>query len=177
MGIWQVDPAHSAVEFQVKHMMIATVKGRFAAFQGTLEVDETGPKVRGTIDVASIDTHEAHRDEHLRSPDFFDAATYPEIRFESTMMERVNKRVFTIVGNLTIRGVTRPIELEAAVQGSAHDSSGAERIAFEARGELDRTDFGLNWNQVLETGGVVVGAKVKILVNVAAVKAAAAVAT
>lgn len=172
-GTWQLDPAHSAVEFQVKHLMIATVKGRFTAFQGALEAAADGTlKAYGTVQVASIDTHEPQRDEHLRSPDFFDAAAYPEITFSSLELEPLGRSEFRIVGDLTIKGVTKAVELTATLQGAGRDPWGNERIGFEARGEIDRKDFGLTWNQVLETGGVLVGEKVKILVDVSAVKAA-----
>lgn len=172
-GTWQVDPAHSSVEFHVKHMMIATVKGRFTAFEGTLEAGEKGAQASGTVQVASIDTHEPKRDEHLRSPDFFDVAAYPEIRFQSSRIEPGQGESFRIVGDLTIKGINRAVELAATVQGAGRDPWGNERIALEARGEIDRKDFGLTWNQVLESGGFLVGDKVKILVDVSAVKAAA----
>ncbi len=174
IGVWHVDPVHSTVEFQAKHMMIATVKGRFNAFQGALEVDERGPRMFGTIEVASIDTRDTRRDEHLRSPDFFDAANHPQMRFDSTRIEPTGKDTFRITGDLTIREVTRPVELEATFQGTGRDPWGSERAALEVRGQIDRKDFGLTWNQALETGGVLVGDKIKILIDVAAVKAEAA---
>lgn len=175
-GTWKVDPAHSTVEFAVKHMMIATVKGRFTEFDGTLEVED-GPqsaKAYGTITVASIDTHEPQRDGHLRSPDFFDAERFPEIRFRSKRIEHVDGPVFSIVGDLTIRDLTRELELEVTVQGAGRDPYGNERVALEVRGEIDRTDFGLTWNQVLEAGGLLVGDTVKLAVDVSAVRAASA---
>ena len=175
VGTWTVDPAHSAVEFQAKHLMIATVKGRFTAFEGTLEAGEDGVlRAYGTVQTASIDTHEPQRDEHLRSPDFFDAAAYPQITFRSLTIWPLGGPTFRIVGELTIKGITKTVELEATVQGAGRDPWGNERVALEARGEIDRKDFGLTWNQVLETGGVLVGDKVKILVDVSAVQAAEA---
>jgi polyisoprenoid-binding protein YceI len=175
-GTWKVDPAHSTVEFAVKHMMIATVKGRFTEFEGTLEVgdDPRGAKAFGTITVASIDTHEAQRDGHLRSVDFFDAERFPAIRFESKRIEYVEGALFRIVGDLTIRDVSRELDLEAAFQGAGRDPYGDDRVALEIRGEIDRKDFGLTWNQVLETGGFLVGDTVKLAVDISAVKAAAA---
>lgn len=177
-GTWKVDPAHSRVEFAVKHMMIATVKGRFTAFDGAFTVDDEGEGARafGTIDVGSIDTHEAQRDEHVRSPDFFDVERFPEIRFESKTIEHIDGATFRVVGDVTIKGVTREIVLEAVVEGVGRDPWGSERVALELRGELDRKDFGLRWNQALETGGVLVGDKVKLEIDIAAVKAAGPVA-
>ncbi|MCC6222529.1 MAG: YceI family protein [Thermoleophilia bacterium] len=172
-GVWHVDPAHSTVEFQVKHMMIATVKGRFTGFEGSLHMDEGGPKLAGTIEVATLDTHETGRDEHLRSPDFFDAAEYPEIRFRSTLIEPASAERFRVVGDLTIKDVTRPVELEATLSGPGRDPWGNERVALEVRGGIDRKDFGLTWNQALETGGVLVGDRVKLLVDIEAIKAEA----
>lgn len=174
-GTWKVDPAHSTVEFAVKHMMIATVKGRFTEFEGTLEVgdDPRGAKAFGTIPVASIDTHEAQRDGHLRSADFFDAERFPAIRFESKLIEHVDG-LFRIVGDLTIRDVSRELDLEATLQGAGRDPYGNERVALEIRGEIDRKDFGLTWNQVLEAGGLLVGDTVKLAVDISAVKAASA---
>jgi polyisoprenoid-binding protein YceI len=175
-GTWTVDPAHSSVEFSVKHMMIATVKGRFTEFDGTLEVgeDAASAKVFGVIKVSSIDTHEPQRDAHLRSADFFDAEEYPEIRFESNRVEYVGDTNFRVSGGLTIQGITREVELDAIVVGTGRDPWGNERVALEIRGVTDRRDFGLRWNQALEAGGVLVGDKVKLAVDVSAVRAASA---
>lgn len=171
-GIWHADPVHSTVEFEVKHMMIATVKGRFNAFEGALEVDEDGPRLSGTVEAGSIDTHDSGRDEHLRSADFFDAANHPQLRFDSTRIEPAGEDAFRVFGDLTIRGTTRPVELEATLQGTGRDPWGNERVALELRGQINRKDFGLTWNQALETGGVLVGDRIKIVVYVSAVKAA-----
>jgi polyisoprenoid-binding protein YceI len=171
-GTWRVDPDHSSVEFEIKHMMIATVRGRFKEFEGTLVAAEdiADSRAYGTVKVASIDTNQPDRDAHLRSPDFFDAERYPEIRFESTRIEPHGGPEFRVVGNLTIRDVTREIELAATVEGAKRDPWGNERVGVAARGSINRTDFGLRWQQALETGGFLLGEEVKIHVDVSAVR-------
>jgi polyisoprenoid-binding protein YceI len=162
-GSWQVDPAHSSVEFQTKHLMIATVKGRFTDFAGTLEAFEDGMlRASGTIRTASIDTGEPKRDEHLRSADFFEAESYPEITFESTEIVPTGKTSFRLAGELTMRGITKPVELTGSVEGTGRDPWGNDRVALQVRGTINRSDWDLTWNQALETGGVLVGDKVKI---------------
>lgn len=171
-GRWQVDPAHSSVEFRVKHMMIATVKGRFTQFEGVLEAGEDrSVQARGTVQAASIDTQEPRRDEHLRSPDFFDAATYPEISFLSTDILSTGDAGLRVKGELTIHGVTQPAELTGRVQGAGVDPWGNQRVALEVYGEISREQFGLTWNQALDAGGVLVSDRVEIEVDVSAVKA------
>jgi polyisoprenoid-binding protein YceI len=173
VGTWQIDPSHSTIGFSVKHMMIATVRGRFERFQGTLEVGDDGEvHVTGVIEAASIDTNEPQRDEHLRSADFFEVTTYPEISFQSTSVQPLGGRRLRIVGDLTIHGATREVVLEAEFLGAAADPWGNERLALEARGEVSRKDFGLTWNQALETGGVLVGDKIKIALDLSTVLAA-----
>lgn len=172
-GVWNIDPSHSSIGFSVKHMMIATVRGRFAQFTGSLEVDSAGDaRVTGVVPAASIDTNEPQRDEHLRSADFFDTDNHPEIRFSSTRVEK-GSRDYTIVGDLTIKGTTREVELNAEVSDVAVDPYGQERVALEARGQINRKDFGLTWNQVLEAGGVLVGEKITISLDLSTVRAAA----
>lgn len=172
-GTWKVDPAHSAVEFQVRHMMIATVRGRFAEFEGTIEArpDIADSRAYGSVRVSSIDTNQPDRDAHLRSPDFFDAERFPEIRFESTQIEPLGGARFRVRGDLTMRDVTREVELEATVHGADRDPWGNDRVGVSWRGTIDRTDFGLRWQQVLETGGFLVGDEVKVIVDISAVKA------
>jgi polyisoprenoid-binding protein YceI len=173
-GTWKVDPAHSSVAFEVKHMMISTVRGHFRVFDGTLEAAEDDPahsRAWGSIDVASIDTGNAERDEHLRSPDFFDADRYPEIRFESTRVAHVEGGTYNVWGNLTIKDVTREVEMTATVEGAGQDPWGIERVGIAIRGEIDRTEFGLRYQQKLATGGLLVGEKVKVLGDVSAVRA------
>lgn len=170
VGTWKVDVAHSSVGFEVKHMMIATVRGRFDDFEGSLSLDDAGQaRVQGVIRTASINTNESQRDEHLRSPDFFDAVTYPEIRFSSDRIEHVRGDHYRIQGSITIKDVTREIQLDAEAAGVGTDPWGNQRAAVRAVGELDRTDFELRWNQALETGGILVGDKVKLVVDVSAV--------
>ena len=170
-GKWSVDAARSSVTFAVKHMMLATVKGRFREFDGMLEIGSGAPRVTGVVEAASIDTSESVRDEHLRSsPDFFDVGCYPQIGFNSTRIEYLDGRRFRILGNLTMRGVTVEIELDGQLGGTRREAGDDERIELELRGELNRRDFGLTWNQAIETGGVLLGNKVKIALEISAVK-------
>jgi polyisoprenoid-binding protein YceI len=170
-GSWQVDPVHSVVEFRVRHMMIATIKGRFRDFDGTILGGEV-PSVRGSIRVASLETLDATRDEHLRSPEFFDVDRFPGMTFEASGIEfNGDGRRFLLSGELTIKDVTRPVLLDGVFRGAAVDPDGSERIAFTLRGELDRTDFGLVWNRALETGGMLFGNGVELALDVAAVRA------
>jgi polyisoprenoid-binding protein YceI len=169
---WSIDPAHTTVEFSVKHLMISTVRGHFGAVSGTIVLDEQNPlasTVTAEIDVTSIDTRTEQRDAHLRSPDFFDVEKYPTIRFQSTRVERDGDH-FDVVGNLTIRDVTREVVLHTSDEGRGGDPWGGQRAAFSATTRVDRREFGLTWNQALETGGVVVGNEIKISLEVQAVK-------
>jgi polyisoprenoid-binding protein YceI len=171
-GTWNIDPAHSSVEFQVKHMGLATVKGFFSEFEGSLEVAEDGStSASGTVKAATISTRSDQRDEHLRSPDFFDVEKYPEISFQSTAIEQLDEETYRITGDLTIRGTTKEIVFEGVTQGVDQDPWGNTRVGLEVVGQIERSDFGLNWNQALESGGVLVGKKVKILLDLSAVKA------
>jgi len=172
---WSIDPAHSRVDFVVKHMMITKVRGRFTDLEGTITLDDAEPANSGvevTIDAASIDTQEEDRDEHLRSGDFLDVENYPELTFRSTRVEGLNLEEgseFRVIGDLTIRGTTRQVELDATFEGRGQDPWGGERAAFSAETTIDRRDFGLEWNQVLETGGVLVGHDVSIQLEAQAV--------
>ena len=176
---WTADKAHSQVEFGVKHMMFTTVKGQFRDFDATLVVNESNPSassVQVEIDAASIDTAVADRDNHLRSGDFFDVAQHPRLTFRSRRADGaslVEGGSFKLVGDLTIRGVTREVELDARYEGRGRDPSGQEKMAFTAEGRIDRHDFGLTWNQALEAGGVLVGRDVKLVVNAQFLRAAA----
>jgi polyisoprenoid-binding protein YceI len=172
---WNIDLAHSAVTFAVKHMVISKVRGRFAKFSGTLLLDEkdlTRSSVDVHIDAASIDTGVADRDAHLRSPDFLDVAKYPELTFKSKRVERVGGDRYRVVGDLAIHGTTREVPLEVEAGGAGKDPWGNERAGYSARVQIDRKDFGLQWNQVLEAGGVLVGERIDIEIEVEAVKAA-----
>ncbi|MBX6377957.1 MAG: YceI family protein [Clostridia bacterium] len=172
---WVIDPSHTTVEFAVRHMMIATVKGRFGGIEGVIEADPSDlstASVTATIDAASVDTRDAKRDEHLRSADFFDVANHPKITFASRRVAPKGGNRYELLGDLTIRGVTREVSLDLTFDGQAKDPWGNERAAFTAEGSLNRKDFGLNWNALLETGGVLVGDQVKITVYVEAVRQA-----
>ena len=169
---WKIDPAHTNVEFATKHLMITTVKGRFADVDGQIVISEGDPSkssVTATIKAASIDTRTGQRDDHLRSADFLDAANFPEITFKSTRITG-DKSDFKVTGDLTIRGVTREVTLDVTNEGSTKDPWGGDRIAFSATTKLDRREFGLTWNQAIEAGGVLVGNDVKVSIDVQAVK-------
>jgi polyisoprenoid-binding protein YceI len=162
---WTIDPAHSVVELAVKHMMFSTVKGRFANVAGTIVLNEqtlAGSSVTAEIDAGSIDTREAQRDGHLRSADFLDVENFPTITFRSTQVVPGGRDRFTLVGDLTIRGVTREVSLDAELEGQGIDPWGGKRVGFTATTTINRKDFGLNWNQALEAGGVLVSDQVKI---------------
>jgi polyisoprenoid-binding protein YceI len=173
-GTWAVDPKHSTVEFQVKHMGIANVKGKFNEFAGTLEIgdDLATAKASGTVKVASVDTNEEQRDAHLRSADFFDAETYPELSFAATAIEPVDEETFRIAGDLTLHGITRPITLEAVVQGTDVDPWGNDRVGLEVVGQLKRSDYDMKFNQALGSGNMLVGDKVKLVLDISAIKQA-----
>ena len=175
---WNLDTVHSGINFSVRHMVVSKVRGRFAKFTGNVALDEsdlTRSTVEATIDASSIDTGTAQRDEHLRSADFFDVEHFPQIRFRSTGIEKLGGRErYRLTGELTIRDVSREIALDVEYGGRGKDPWGNERVGFTAKAALDRKDFGLKWNQALETGGVLVSDRVEIELEVQAVKAAAA---
>jgi polyisoprenoid-binding protein YceI len=173
---WEIDSSHSGIHFSVRHLVVARVRGQFARWSGTVLLD--GPdlsqaSVAVLIDASSIQTGVADRDAHLKSADFFDVAQYPEIAFRSTHVEK-KRQGLVLHGNLTMRGVTREVTLEVEDLGRAQDPWGNERAAFTAKGSIDRRDFGLTWNQVLETGGVMVGERIDFEIEVEAVKQAVA---
>jgi polyisoprenoid-binding protein YceI len=168
---WAIDPAHSVVELAVKHMMFSTVKGRFANVAGTIVLDEAdlgASSVSTEIDAASIDTGEPQRDGHLRSADFLDVESFPTITFRSTGVEPQGRSRFTLVGDLTIRGVTQEVALEAELVGKGTDPWGGQRAGFAATTTINRKEFGLTWNQALEAGGVLVSDQVKISLEIQA---------
>jgi polyisoprenoid-binding protein YceI len=171
-GEWRVDPTHSSVEFEIKHMMIATVRGRFREFEGTLVAGETLAESRawGVVKVASIDTNNEDRDAHLRSADFFDVERYPEIRFGSSRVESRGGPDFEVTGELTITDVTKEIALDATVEGVQRDPWGQERVGLSVRGSINRNDFGLRWQKALESGRFLLGDEVRLLVEVSAVR-------
>jgi len=166
--VYAIDASHSTAEFVVRHMMIAKVRGRFTAVAGSIEVPQgsTIPSsIVATIDTGSVATGVEQRDGHLASPDFFDAATFPKIEFKSTKIAETGSG-FDVYGDLTIRDKTLPIVLSASYEGESKDPWGNRRIGYEAQGKINRKDFGLTWNQALETGGVAVGDEVKIELTV-----------
>jgi polyisoprenoid-binding protein YceI len=173
---WNIDTAHSAVTFTIRHMVISKVRGAFTRWEGAIDFDPENPaasRATAKIDAASIDTHEAKRDAHLRSADFFDAESRPHLTFESTSIEKVAADRYRVKGALTIRNTRREVELEAEYLGQGKDPWGNARIAFQAKTTINRKDFGLTWNQALEAGGVLVGEEVEVNVEIEAVKAAA----
>jgi len=170
---WKLDPAHTLVEFSAKHLMITTVKGRITDVTGSIFTDEVAPEnssVEATLKAASIDSRTEQRDQHLRSADFLDVEKYPEIRFRSTRIEG-GRTEFKLIGDLTIRDVTREVTLDVTFEGQTKDPWGGERVGFSATGKIDRRDFGLTWNVLLETGGLTVSNDIKISIEVEAVKA------
>lgn len=178
MANFALDPAHSGVDFTVRHMVFSRVRGAFPKFTLDLDLDEATnmpTAVAATIDAGSIDTNVADRDAHLKSPDFLDVAKYPTIQFIST---RINGApdAFTIDGDLTIHGVTKPVTLKATVDGRGKDPWGNDRVAFSASTTINRKDFGLTYNQALETGGVLVGDTLEIAITIQAVNAQVAAA-
>lgn len=172
---WEIDYTHSSVDFAVRHMVVAKVKGHFEKWAAQLELDTANlanSKVSVTIDAASIQTREAQRDNHLRSPDFLNAEAFPHITFVSRKVESKNNEHFTITGDLTIHGVKKEVVLEGEYAGRAKDPWGAEKAGFTAKTKIDRKAFGLEWNQVLEAGGVLVGETVEIGIEIEAKKVA-----
>jgi len=171
-GTWTVDPAHSTVGFAVKHLGIATVRGRFEKFEGTLEIGDDLSQARayGTAQVDSINTDEPARDEHLRSADFFGAESNPELRFESTAIRPLDEDTFEIEGDLTLNGVTNRVTLTADFQGAETDPWGNERVGIEVIGQIKRGDWNMTFNQALGSGNLLVGEKVTLNLDISAVK-------
>ena len=170
---WEIDSSHSSLHFSVRHLVIAKVRGSFGRWSGTIQVpdgDFSKAAVAVTIDASSIATGVADRDAHLKSPDFFNAAEYPELRFVGTRVQSRSGAEINVVGGLTIRGTTREVVLRVEQHGQTKDPWGNVRAAFTAKASIDRKDFGLTWNQVLETGGVMVGDRVDIEAEIEAVK-------
>jgi polyisoprenoid-binding protein YceI len=170
---WVIDPAHTEVNFTVRHMMISNVRGQFQKLSGTIEFDEANPAAT-TIDVqieaASVNTREEKRDSHLRSPDFFDAAQYPYLIFKSRRVEMTDASHARLTGDLTIRDVTKEVALEVEYNGSAKSPWGTLSAGFSAKTSINRKDWGLNWNMVLETGGILVGDQINISIELEIVK-------
>ncbi len=171
-GTWKLDPAHTKLGFAVKHMGVSTVRGEFRDFDGTIEIgdDITESRAYGTAKAASVDTGEETRDNHLRSADFFDAEQYPELTYESTRFEILDEETIKVVGNLTIHGVTREVELEAEIVGADIGPEGEHRFGLEATGKLSRKDYKMKFNAALGSGNAVVGDKVKLQLDLEAIR-------
>jgi len=171
VGRWNIDASHSQVEFQVRHLMIAKVRGRFRVFSGTVDIAvlPENSAVEVSVDAASIDTGDPQRDAHLRSAEFLDVEHYPTLTYRSTGVRPGEGDSWMLDGELTIRGVSHPVTLEVEFAGAVSDPWGKLRTAFNATGEMDRDDWGINWNQALESGGWLVGKRVKVNLEVEAV--------
>jgi len=171
-GTYALDPSHASAEFVARHLMISKVRGGFGDVQGTITVAERleDSHVEVTIATASINSGEPARDEHLRSADFFDVATYPNIEFRSTAVDHAGGERWKVTGDLTIKDVTRPVVLDVEFEGATDTPFGDSRIGFSASTEVNREDWGLSWNVALETGGVVVGKKVRLELAVEAIR-------
>lgn len=170
---WTIDTGHTSVGFVARHMGLSKVRGQFTSFRGDIEGDPsdiTAAKARFEVDMASVDTGNADRDAHLKSADFFDVEKYPTITFRSRRVEPLGSDRFRVTGDLTIRGVTREVVLEATDEGRERDPWGGDRAGFTASGKIDRREFGLTWNQALETGGVLVSNDIRLSIEVQAVK-------
>ncbi len=170
---WVIDPTHSEIGFKVKHMMFTNVSGKFTKFDATIETDGDdfeNARVHFTGAIDSIDTGNADRDGHLRSADFFDAAQFPEITFEATSVSKKSDSEYTIDGNLTLHGVTKPVSLDAEYSGQMKDPWGNTKTGFILTGKINRKDWGLNWNSALETGGVLVGEEVRLAIELQFIK-------
>jgi polyisoprenoid-binding protein YceI len=170
-GTWTIDPTHTMVEFEARHLMVAKVKGRFGEFDGTLHIaeDPTQSSADVTIKAASVDTRTQQRDDHLRSPDFFEVDTYPELTFTSTSVEHDDGDDWKINGDLTIRGITKPVTLKTEYNGQTSDPWGGQRAFFSAETKIDREDWGLTWNTALEAGGWMVGKDIKLSLEIESV--------
>jgi polyisoprenoid-binding protein YceI len=174
-GDYTIDPTHSRIGFAVRHAMVTNVRGEFTEYEGKLHLDGSEPAnstAELVIKVGSIDTKQTQRDEHLRTGDFFAAEAHPEITFRSTSAERVDGDTYRMHGDLVIKGTSRPVALDLEFTGSATDPYGLNRVGFEGGTTIDRTDWGLTYNAALETGGVLIGEKVKLTLDISAVKAA-----
>lgn len=171
-GEWQLDPVHTSVEFVARHLMVTKVRGRFTGVSGSIHIaeDPADSRVEVTIDPASVESGDEKRDEHLRSPDFFDVGRYPLITFRSTRLEGESPGRFLVHGDLTVHGVTRPVTLEAEYHGWTPDPWGGRRAGFSASTDVNREDFGLTWNVAIESGGFVVGKKARLEFEVEAIK-------
>ena len=166
---WSIDPMHSEVQFKVKHLVISTVSGFFRSFEGSMETetdDFENAAINFALNIDSIDTNQTQRDEHLKSAEFFDAAQYPQITFKSTSFTKTDDEEYKLVGDLTIKGVTKQVTLDAEFGGSTDDFYGNTKAGFEVTGKINRKEFGLTWDGVTEAGSIVVGEDIKLLINI-----------
>jgi len=176
---WVLDPTHSELTFKIKHLMISNVSGAFKNFQAEVEsdgADFSSAQINLTAEMASITTNNEQRDEHLRNSDFFEVENYPELIFKSTSVKKIDNDTFTVSGELTMKGVTKPVQLTAEYNGLVKDPWGGERAGFLVSGKINRSDWGISFNGVLETGGLVLGEEVKISSEIELVKQAISVA-
>ncbi|PWV54243.1 YceI family protein [Chitinophaga sp. S165] len=173
MAIWKIDPLHSEVEFKIRHLMITNVTGYFGKYDATVESssdDFTDAKISFEADVDSISTKNEQRDQHLKAEDFFHAAQYPKLTFSSTAVKKVNDEEYKVTGDLTIRGVSKPVELTVEFSGIVKDPYGQTKAGFEIKGKINRKDYGLTYHAATEAGGIVVGDEVKLQAGVQLVK-------
>lgn len=171
---WAIDPSHSEIQFKVKHLVITTVTGNFKEFKGSVEANDDfdGASINFEATVGSISTNSEQRDEHLKSADFFDAKQFPTLSFQSTAFTKKDDETYNLVGNLTLKGVTLPINLAVEYNGIATDPWGNVKAGFELTGKLNRKDYGLSWNTITEAGGALVSEEVKLIANIQLVKQA-----
>jgi polyisoprenoid-binding protein YceI len=172
---WVVDPLHSEVQFKVKHLVISTVTGTFRNFEGgatTLRDDFNNAEIHFSLDVDSVDTNQEMRDTHLKSAEFFDVETHPKIAFKSTSFEKVDDEEYVLTGDLTMKGITKPVTLKAEYGGTAKDAYGNQKLGFEVTGKVNRKEFGLTYNALTETGGLALGEDIKLIANIQLAKAA-----
>jgi polyisoprenoid-binding protein YceI len=177
MAKWIIDPAHSEVQFKVKHLVISTVTGSFNKFEGSAESstdDFDGASINFSIDVDSVDTNQPHRDGHLKAPDFFDVAAFPHITFASTSFTKKSGSDYSLKGDLTIKGVTKPVELAVEFGGLGKDGQGNIKAGFEISGVINRKEFGMAFNAPTETGGLMLGEDIKLVISVQLAKQATA---
>ena len=173
MTKWTIDPMHSEVHFKVKHLMISTVTGSFKKFEGSVETendDFSGAKISFSADIDSIETGMAQRDGHLKSPEFFDVATFPTLSFESKSFEKIDGNEYKLAGDLTLKGITKPVSLNVEFGGTMVDFYGNTKAGFDISGKINRQDFGLTWSGVTEAGGIVVSDEVKLVMNIQVAK-------
>lgn len=172
---WTVDKAHSGIDFSIKHMMISTVKGSFNNFDAVIEADPqdlTTANIEFTVDISSIDTRNSDRDAHLKSADLFEVEKYPNITFKATKIVKTDENEYDVTGDVSMHGITRPETFKVTFEGQGKDPWGNEKVGFSAEGKLKRSDYGITYNAVLETGGVLIGDQVKVFIEIQASKEA-----